>query len=331
MSAESRKEIDHMFWEQVLTPGRLLLQMGPKLLPLLEAGQVIDQKFLAKYKNSKLIVESAIDEELYLHLKFLFSDLKTKKFEKDQRELAKKILGSVLTGWKKKDSHLLTFALACFECLNTLPAEELTKIDSTDIRLFKKALYSSALSVITAMSNDYFEFNLIKDLYQVTFVLDVGLCDSNYSYHIAGAVDEESKKAGSGLIYLDKVHASTQEKNLFLKHPEKSHDLIESYQFSMTYPELCQIVLYQHETTSGTGFPRGVTKREISTWDAVCLYADGIVMMSSIEDLEKNTLDYILKKSIEKQNLLPIKKVFTRLKETISYFDNYQMEESKAS
>lgn len=331
MSAESMKKIDQSFWDQTLSTGRLLLQMGPKRLSLLEAGQVIDKKYLEKYKNSELMLESVVDQAKLDEYKSLFKDLKSQRFEKNQRQCSKKILASVFTEWKQPSSHILTFALACFESLNSMPQEELLKIDNTDIRLFKKALYASALSVVVAMSNDYFEFDLIKDIYQVTFVLDVGLCDVNYTYHIASAIDEESKLAGAGVVSLKKANASAKEIDLFLKHPEKSHELIESLAFNMTYPELIQIVLYQHETTQGTGFPRGVTKREISTWDAVCLYADGVVMMSSLEEIEREPLKYIMKTSFEKQDLLPIKKVFTRLKGAITYFENYNLEERVAS
>jgi hypothetical protein len=325
------KKIDQTFWEQTLSSGRLLLQMGPKRISLLEAGQLIDKNHLKKYQDSNLVLDVCTDQDKYEEYVSLFSDLKNKKFEKDQRELAKKILKAVFEDWKKEQTHLLTFATACFDSFNTLPREELVKIDNTDLRLFKKAIYASAIAVVAAISNDYFEFNLIKDLYLVTFVLDVGLCDTNYSYHIAMAVDEESKLAGAGIDYLKTVHASEKEHELFLKHPEKSHDLIESLAFNMSYPELSEIVLYQHETTQGSGFPRGVTKREISTWDAVCLYADGVVMMSSLSEFEKSPLRYLLEKSFEKQDHLPIKKVFLRIKNAISYFDNYSLEERAAS
>lgn len=330
MSAESMKKIDQSFWDQTICSGRLFLQMGPKRLSLLEAGQVIDKNYLEKYKNSDLYLESVVNEVQLTEYKNLFTQLKSKKFEKEQREIAKLIVESVLKEWHDPSAHILTFAKACFESLNFIPMSELLKIDGTDLRLFKKSLYASALSVIIGISNDYFEFNLLKDLYQITFILDFGLCESSYSYHMANAVEAESIKPGAGLEYLEQSKASTKEKELFLKHPEKSHDLIESLSFHMTYPELMEIVLYQHETISGTGFPRGITKREVSTWDAVCLYADGIVSMSALEKLETHTIDYLLDKSYEKQEALPIKKVFARFKETMSYFDNYQLEEDVA-
>ncbi len=324
------KKIDQSFWDQTLCSGRLLLQMGPRRLSLLEAGQIIDKKFLDKYKNSELYLEPVADLNRVNEFKKMFADLKSKKFEREQREQAKLILREVIKDWSHPEAHLLTFAQASFEVLNTLPHEELYKIDSTDLRLFKKALYASAISVVIGMSNDYFEFNLLKDIYQITFVLDAGLCGPNYSYHIANAVDAESQKSGEGIKYLNQVKASEKEKELFFKHPEASHDLIESLQFNLTYPELTEIVLFQHETATGKGFPRGITKREISTWDAVCLLADGVVAMSQIEKVEKNTINYLLKISMEKQDILPIKKVLGRFKEIVRYFNSKQIEEGAA-
>jgi len=328
---EKLKEIDINFWDQTLSPGHLFIQMGPKLLSLLEAGQVIDKNYLNKYKNSKLFIESKIDSKKYEMFMELFDQLKNIKFEKPNRDHCKLIMSKIVEDWSSSDSHLLTFALACFNTFNSLPTSELSRIDNTDIRLFKKSLYSSCIAVVTAMSNDFYEFSILQDFYQITFVMDFGLCDASYSFHIANAVDAESTGAGNGLLYLEKAKASVNERNLFLGHPEKSYKLLESEHINLHYPELSSIVLYQHETTTGNGFPRGITKREVSSWDAICLYADSIVKMTAIEQLESNCMSYLISESNLKQDLLPVKRVFMKLKNMFHYFQENKKEERVAS
>lgn len=324
-------QIDENFWSQKICDGNLYLKMGPKSIRLFEAGQVLDQELLSKYKNSSLFVDKIINQDLYDKYIFLFNELKTKKFEKDQRSVSKRILSTVFQDWMGEGSHPLTFAKAAFDSLNFLPYGDLLKFDTADSRLFKKALYSGAILVVSAMSNEFFEFNLIKDLYQVTFCFDIGLCDKNYSYHLAFAVDSEALIAGGGLDYLNKAHASIEEKKLFLSHPQKSFELLDSLKVYFTYPELIEVSLYQHETATGSGFPRGITKREVSTWDAVCLFADGIVSVSKLEELEKNIKLFILLHGETKQDLTPTKRVFFKFKEAMSYFETHEFKESIAS
>ena len=315
--------IDETFWSQIICDGDLCLQMGPKLLPLLSAGEFIEKKDLEKYKSKNLLViKRVIDQDQYqIYLK-MFSDLKDMIFEKDQRQQAKEILSSVHHEWQGNESHLLTFALAAFYSFNSLPDEELQKINETDLRLLKKSTYAGAICLLTAMSNGFYSFDILKDLYLVSFAMDIGLNGKDYTYHVSKAVDVEAEKHGRGREYLNSVKASQKEKNLFINHPEKGHAALQSLVHLFTYPELIEIILYQHETSDGKGFPRGITKREVSTWDAICLYADSVVLLSEIEKIETNTLSYLLSLSPAKQESLPVKRVFLKLKSMMTYFSN---------
>lgn len=73
-------------------------------------------------------------------------------------------------------------------------------------------------------------------------------------------------------------------------------------------------MLYQHELSNGNGFPRGVSKGLVSSWESVVILADALVEIREDYDFENRVIDYLLNFESSKMKELPLNKVYQRLR-----------------
>lgn len=308
--------------KKIICDGHLYLTVGTRKYYLMKPGIFVDQGFIKKHAvkdpifDFECVVNKSVRENFQKH----FKELRYLQFEKDLRgkctEILKYFQDCYTTG-----EHFLSFALACHEEFCQISLDDQSKMHETDMHLFRKALYASAFSVITGMTNDYFHFLMLKDFYNLTFALDVGLCEPNYSYYVAEACNTENRMPGSGKTFLATNGASDFEKEVFLKHPERSYDYFKKKAF-LSYPELAEIVLYQHELKSGEGFPRGIKQGRISSWEAIVIFADSLVELSAEYSFETDVVNYLLTFQNEKLNDLPVERVYKKIVQTFEHFQS---------
>lgn len=300
--------------------GHLYLSVGTKKFYLMKPGVLVDPGFIKKHAlhNPTFDFESVVNETVKDEFKSLFKELKYLQFEKDLRGKCSEILQKFIQIYSKEE-HFLSFALACYEEFCLVSFEDQKKMHETDMHLFRKALYSSAFSIIVGMSNDYYQFIILKDFYNLTFSLDIGLCEDNYSYYVAEACNHESREPGSGIKYLENERASEFEKNVFIHHPEKSYNFLKSNQI-LSYPELVEAALYQHELADGSGFPRGVVKGQFSSWEAIVIFSDSLVEITHLYEFEKNVVDYLLNFKSKRLHDLILNRVHRKLSLVLMHF-----------
>jgi hypothetical protein len=141
----------------------------------------------------------------------------------------------------------------------------------------------------------------------------MGLCDSRYSYFVAEACNRENQRPGSGKEWLKNEGASPLEIDVFLKHPERSYDYFKNHETLLAYPELKEIALYQHELSQGNGFPRGIPKGQVSSWEAVVILASSLVEIKDEFHFETDVLNYIFNFQNQKMEELPVQRVYKKL------------------
>lgn len=288
---------------------------------LMQPGMLVDKDFIKKYAQTNTVFdfEPLTNPEITELFSSLLKELRYLQFEKDLKEKSAEIVAKFQEIFSKEE-HFLNFAMVCFQEFCQLPEESITKIHSFDMHLFRKALYSSAFAVVIALSNDIYQFTMLRDFYNLTFALDIGLCDANYSYYVAKACNKENQAPGAGLNWMKSEKASPAEMEVFLNHPRKSYDYFKTSDF-LAYPELAEIVLFQHELSDGSGFPRGVFKNEVSSWEAVVVLADSMVEIEDEFPFEKNVIEHILNFNNAKVGDLPISRVHGKLCKALSYFE----------
>lgn len=308
------------FAKKTICDGHLYLSINEKKkFYVMKPGIFLDEAFVKKHAplNTSFEYQTVVDENIILHFKSLFKELRYLQFEKDLRIKSVEIINYFQKVFSEPN-HFLNFANACFDEFCQIPREEIVKMHETDMHLFRKALYSGAFAVIVGMTNDFYHYPMLRDFYNISFGLDIGLCDANYSYYVAAACNQENHAPGTGLNFLKEEKASESEIKVFLDHPTKSHELITKFKI-LSYSDLAEIALYQHELSSGGGFPRGVHKTQISTWEAIVILADAMVKISDEYYFEENVLGYFLGFESKKIEDLPIARVYKKSCQALNF------------
>ncbi|HXH29767.1 MAG TPA: hypothetical protein VNJ01_03030 [Bacteriovoracaceae bacterium] len=308
------------FSRKIICEGHLYLSTkeGRKFY-LMKPGVLVDPAFIKKHAplNTSFDFTPVFDPAVKESFVNLFRELKYLQFEKDMQKKCLEIVKHFQQVYSTPE-HFLSFALACYQEFCTIPFEMQLKMHETDMHLFRKGIYSGAFAVITGMTNDFYHFLMIRDFYNLTFSLDMGLCDSNYSYYVAQGCNMENKFPGAGRAWLEQEHASELEISVFLKHPELTYQFLKKSDL-LAYPELAEIALYQHELVGGNGFPRGLHKGQISSWEAVVLFADSLVEIIDEFTFDTSVIQYLLNFESEKLKELPVGKVYKKLCNSIQH------------
>lgn len=288
---------------------------------VLKPGSYIDREFVKKYALMNAVFDylPVTDEETMETFRNLFKELRYLQFEKDLREKSREIIKFFVRTFST-DLHYLNFAMVCFQEFNQIPEETLQAMFETDMNLFKKSLYSAAFSTIVALANDYHHFPILRDFYQMTFALDVGLCGQSYSYFVAQACNQENKRPGSGQTWLRSQRATSDELKTFLEHPSHSHAFFQKHANLLAHPELSEVALYQHELSDGQGFPRGIPKSLVSSWEAIVLLSDSLVEIEDQQSFETHVCKFLLAFQNEKLSTLPVTRVYKKLKLALEHF-----------
>jgi hypothetical protein len=301
--------------KKIICDGHLFLcsKEGRKFY-LMKPGIMIDESFIKKHATNNTIFEYSQVTNTTVTAQFttLFRELKYLQFEKDLRMKSQDIVAFFKATFEK-DIHFLSFAMACHNEFCALSIEDLKRMHETDVHLFRKSLYSAAFAVIIGFTNDFYHYSMIKDFYNLTLGLDLGLCESHYSYFVAEACNRENQAPGTGLLWMKNEGASDLELDVFLNHPLRGHKFFQEHSELFAYPELIEVVLYQHELSNGKGFPRGIPKGQVSSWEAVVIFASSLVEISVDYKFESSVLDFIYSFENQKLSDLPIQRVYKKL------------------
>jgi hypothetical protein len=301
------------FAKKIICDGHLFLKVGEKKIYLMKPGIFVEEAFLRKYgpTNTVFDFQCVINHDVKEKFKKLFFELRHLQFEKDIRLKCAEIV-FVFKQLFSANEHFLSFAIACHEEFNLISQEDQLRLHETDMHLYRKALYSAAFSIIVGMMNDFFHYLMLKDFYNLTFSMDSGLCSKDYSYFVAQACNAESRNPGSGTAYLEKERASRSEKDVFLNHPQLSYDFIKNKRL-LSFPELSETILYQHELSDGTGFPRKIFKGQVSGWEAVVMFSDSLVEIKPEFEFERDVVRYLITFQSSRMKDLPVMRVFNKI------------------
>lgn len=310
------------FAKKVICDGHVYLRSSEgRRFYLMKPGVLIDPEFIKKHArlNTVFDYDQVTRAEVIEKFTYLFHELRYLQFEKDLRLKSAEIV-QLFQQYYAGGEHFLSFAEACFKEFCGLPEEVISKMHETDVHLFRKSMYSAAFAVLIALSNDFYHYLMIKDFYNITLSLDMGLCEAHYSYFVSEACNQENQYPGTGKEWLKKEKASELEINVFLGHPEKSYEFIKANKNLLSYPELAEIILYQHELSQGHGFPRGISKGQVSSWEAVVILADALVEIKDKYDFENDVLHFIENFKNKKLSDLPVQRVYQKLCMNLEHF-----------
>lgn len=303
------------FAKKVISDGHLYLRSGEsRNFYVMKPGVLIEPAFIKKHAATQTVFgyDPVTNPEVIQKFAAIFKEWKYLQFEKDFRAKGREIVG-LFKELYSEENNFLSFALACFHEFNTVPHERLLKMHEADLHLFQKAFYSGAFAVLIALSNDFYHYPMVKDFFNLTLTLDIGLCGPSYTYFVAEACNRENQAPGSALSWIQKAGATEQEVKLFLEHPDRGYAFLKGNEDLLSYPELAEVTLYQHELASGNGFPRGIAKAQISSWEAVVILADSMVEIKDEHSFETDVMGFLKLFKNSKLNDLPVNRVFLKL------------------
>lgn len=311
------------FAKKIICDGHLYISSkeGRKFY-VMKPGILLDNGFVKKHAltNTVFDFQSVINQEVLDKFASLFRELRYLQFEKDLRMKSLEILEYFHKTYSGEE-HLLSLALAAYQEFCHLPKDVINLMHETDMHLFRKSIYAGALAIIIALSNDFYHFMMIRDFYNLTLSLDLGLCEANYSYYVAQACNQENRKPGTGQTYLIAQHASEMEIKIFFNHPKKTYEFLKSHPDVLAHPELAEVALYQHELSEGNGFPRGLPKGQVSSWEAIVILADSMVEIEDHYDFETSVVKYLSGFQNDKLGDIPVSKVYRKLCQGFQHFD----------
>jgi hypothetical protein len=271
----------------------LMSEEGRKFY-LMKPGILIDPSFIKRYATHHTVFhfQPILNEDVTEKFVATLTEFRYLEFEKDLKEKSLELMKLFQSSFSQNE-HFLSWALASFKVFNDIPFDFILKMHETDLYLFRKSLYSAAFSIMIAVANDFHHPLIIKDIYNLTLMLDVGLCDSEYSYYVSQACNSENQKPGSGLSWLESHKASSAEIKVFTTHPERSYSFFKQNKDLLAHPELAEIALYQHELFDGKAFPQKIPRSLISSWESVVTLADTMVEIREEYNFEVDFLNYI--------------------------------------
>ena len=249
---------------------------------LLRAGDFVEPSFVTKYLDKG--VESLYQLELITDDEIDFFELNWKQLRQAKSEQQKRLIRDRFMKQfshdyqQEKDKSILGFVVSCFDEFYNLPPHILNHLQDQSMLLYTRSLLISAVSSITAMSNNILDYDFIKDLYNVSFVMDYGLVESgNFNYALSTACEKERNTPGEGVIYLEDSNRPEIELQTFIQHPNISYSALEEYQEYFIYPELLDFIKLSHEKSDGSGFPNGYTYSAMSHCETLLSFCDYLI------------------------------------------------------
>jgi hypothetical protein len=304
--------------QRKICEGHLYL-LGKRKFYIVRPGILLDPEFIKRHALNEYHYElrSVVNSEVKETFRSMFQDLRLLEYEKELRLKCAEIL-NYFYRVHSSGEHFLSFALACYEEFCQVPYQYQVDIHETDMLLFRKSFYSGAFSIITGMANSFHNFPLLRDFYNITFSIDIGLVGPGYSSFIAEACNVENRTPGKGRGYLVEQFATELEQDIFFQHPKRSYKLMKAMKI-LTFPELAECILYQHELSFGNGFPRGIRKGQVSSSEAVIIFSDSLVEICTEYNFETNVIEFLMGFKTDKLEELPVQRVYTKLIQTLKY------------
>lgn len=301
----------------------LFIMIGTKPFLVLRAGDVIDFEFIQKYQAKGIQSFKAyevIDRDTIQIFINHFVKLKQAKFKQDQREVVEKFYldyVSILQSNQSSSSYL-SFISACFNTFYKLGDQSIYRLQSASTTLLQRAMVCASQAIVIAMANGFYDPLVLEDLFNICFLLDIGLADTELNYVVVKACEAERNQPGTGQSVIENSARSEKDLEIFLQHPYLSMEYASKLREKFNYPEMIEIIRFHHEKQNGMGFPAGICYSSIAPWEALVSLADNMTEFAEWifvkGDGKKFTVDVLdnVQKQVASESL-PIRKVVRKL------------------
>lgn len=310
--------IDEILKFKVL-PGNVLYKTkSGHFIKLFNAGDTLRSNDIEKYQGkgvTTLHLEQAIDEKEFEFLETHFKIIQESLLEPERLNSFKELMRWFQSSfWEsEKELSLLAIVSACSKEFLKVAEEDLHEFHDKNLLIYNRAFVVAALSVFLGIQCGYRDYQVLSDLFNVSFLLDMGLCTEDFNYQVRLACEKERIAEGTGLAWLQET--SSNKYQFFKEHPRHSYEFAnEKLNEVLFNTGNTKIILRHHENDLGKGFPEGIEKAGMTEVESVVALADKLVSFEN-HDLLKTKNTGFLKKELED---LKTKKEFIYLKNIIN-------------
>jgi|GEM_PF-6654497 len=238
---------------------------------LLKSGSYLSGQDFEKYDRDFFLMEKKRDDFSFHNYLDFFRELKKTRLEKEKKKIVIKFFKGFLIHLKKPD-HFFSFSLACFHELNQIPRDTLISMNETDINLFRHSFYSSPVSVLLCLANDFYEFSFLQDMYHLCFLSQLAKVSENYNFEAASNYHlnrEELKKGREIVTELKLLHFDHLIESVLTKHSSLEDHMMSWDQIFMISQEIFLDKSYEFTfekiSENHWGFQQVEWKRFLST------------------------------------------------------------------
>jgi hypothetical protein len=265
--------------EMKISPGHFIyfLEDIDKPIYMRGPGDKISKEYVQTYidrgaTHFHLLLE--VDESFLKDLKSIFISFKRNKTELDNFHSRDKLISIIKDSYidTEETYSILNLIKACFDVFYHLPEEVIQKLYDADEVLYHRSLMNASYSVITAIFMGYLDFYTLQDIFNSTVIMDLGLVGPDLNFEMVQACEKEREKIRGGVEYLELYKPSSV--TAFMDHPSSSYEIAKKYEKYFYSFAVCELILHQHESANGAGFPNGVNYLGLHDFEVIAQYVD---------------------------------------------------------
>lgn len=296
---------EHIFFVSAATSKPILIK---------KAGEFLDEVFFKRYKDKGdfFYALKLVDENNVYEIQNILDLYSKTTFLNEKKTLRQEFIKNL----HENKYNQAEIQIAFQKIFNFLPEDFFINYARVSDELLVRSSITAMMCTILAFFMKYDDFFLIRDVYNICYLLDYGLVGRELSYHTFIACEKERLHPGSGKNYLEDARASKEELQNFLDHPHLSYQKAKKYKELFTYPEMIKRIEFHHERKDGTGFPKGVPYLFTSKIEQLFIAADSLVSFEK-ELLSFEPFDlyaHLRPLFEEREELLSIEKVIGAIK-----------------
>lgn len=299
-----------------------------KKITLFHPGDWIRKSYLKKFVDAGKTIEISpeVNDSYCVKGLELFRALKEAEEEQVKAELRDNIIEWLSSGyWNgEEEVGLLDLAFVFEQIFYEFNNEEEEILFAMSGDLFKRSSVVSSLLVSMAIVMGYTDFELLKDLYHLTYLFDVSLDETILSTNIINALEQERMSPQSW-------HGDLNEAELEVFKAHSANGVDKAFKFfesRISNPGLMHFIETHHERINGKGFPLGLVEGEISDLEGLIIFINNRFPYNNLE-MKSGDAKSLIRDLMEKSE--HVEAVLTnRIKKMITNeFENREIEHSK--
>lgn len=310
---------------KILSPGHLFYYSDKfkKYFLMMRAGELLTQEFIDKQINRGIESFKILRSSDPVHVgkyKNWLNRLKDPLDTYDLLEVKQNIVDDFLLKSIKGEylGSRLDFITACYEVFRDDKNKKiLDGVYEQSALAFNRSLQMGGYAIPLLLMMEYVDFQFLKEVYQVLFLLDCSLFETGMEHNFTQASELENQRAGRGLKFLKSKSEKKWER--FISHPLKGFlKAKRDYQHLFSFPNILKVVKKHHERANGSGFPHALENRQIRDWESIVILMDYLIDYSEVDFMPEDNVhafSNLLERKLKTANLHEInfKRILTRI------------------